>query len=214
MPKPADLSKISNCVETRKKYILGLGHPRTGTRFTSKILKKWGLDVDHERFGDDGIVAWQLIKEQGPYPYTIQVGCRPNFDFLIYNVRNPYYSIPSIVYTEDNKEKSFDYRKKILGLSDSDNPIENAILSLCLYDLKVVEMNPDVTFRVEDEQLKLFESLSKNGISAKFSVHDKKENTRKHKNFDEMIEQFAEVSEDVKKLINKFSEKYGYEKVF
>lgn len=195
--------------------LLGLGHPRTGTAFTSKLLKKWGFDVGHEHLGSDGIVAWQLIETNGPYPYMAKVKCRPIYNFLIYNVRNPYESIPSIVYTEDTKPKSFNYRLKVLGFSESINPIENAILSIYNYDSIVSTFFPDFTFRIEDEQFKLYEFLlDKKFNLLRYSEHNQKENKRKHKSFNEMIKEFGCVSSNAKKLINDFCIKYGYTKLF
>ena len=47
--------------------ILGLGHTRTGTGYTSKVLSDWGLDVGHEVMRKHGIVSWLLVKPKGPY---------------------------------------------------------------------------------------------------------------------------------------------------
>ena len=77
----------------QKIKILGLGHPRTGTGFTSSILNSWGLEVGHEKLERDGVVAWQLAVENGPWPYMADF---PNVEseILIYNVRDPRTSIP------------------------------------------------------------------------------------------------------------------------
>jgi len=42
------------------KLILGVGHPRTGTGYTAKLLQSWGLDVGHEKMGEHGTVDWSL----------------------------------------------------------------------------------------------------------------------------------------------------------
>lgn len=45
--------KQRNAEELNKeKKILVVGHPRTGTGYTSKLLQSWGLDVQHERMGN------------------------------------------------------------------------------------------------------------------------------------------------------------------
>jgi len=196
--------------------LLGIGHPRTGTAFTSKLLKKWGLDIGHERLGNDGLVAWQLIKKKGPYPYC-GVGkfeYRPEYNCLVYNVRNPKNSIPSIVYTEDTKPRSYNFRKDFFEFSESNNPIENAIFSLYYYDLKVSSMLPDVSFRVEDEQYKLYESLYNMDFNIAYTEYNQQENTRKHKTFDEMLKEFELVSDGAKQMINTYCVKHGYKTIF
>lgn len=194
--------------------ILGLGHPRTGTSFTSKLMQMWGLDVGHEKIKNDGVVAWQMINENGPFPFMKPIKYRPDYDCLTYNVRNPYYSIPSIVYTEDTKNKSFSYRKKVLEFEETNNHIENAILSLNHYDLKVLSMNPHVIFRIEDQQYELYKTLKNTGFDINYSEYNEKVNVRKHKNFDEMIKDFDSVSDNAKNMVNEYCVRHGYTKLF
>lgn len=194
--------------------VLGLGHPRTGTSFTSKLMKIWGLDVGHEKIGKNGVVAWQMINENGPFPFMKPIDYRPDYDCLTYNVRNPYYSIPSIVYTEDTKNKSFTYRKRVLEFEETDNKIENAILSLCYYDLKVSSMSPDVTFRIEDGQHSLYKTLHNKGFGVKYSEFNQPVNERTHKMFQEMLDDFGPVSAEAKQLIAGYCDKHGYAKIF
>ena len=37
--------------------ILGLGHPRTGTGYTSALCRLWGLSIGHERLENDGRIG-------------------------------------------------------------------------------------------------------------------------------------------------------------
>jgi hypothetical protein len=142
--------------------ILGIGHPRTGTGFTSKLLTAWGVNVGHEVLNADGIVAWQLIHSKGKYPF-MTLPERPEYSILIYTIRNPLYSIPSIVCTEDINKKSLNFRKKVLGFKIRKNPIETAIDSLIAYDIKARELNP-FPFRIERDQISLFSLLQKDHI--------------------------------------------------
>ena len=211
--------------------ILGIGHPRTGTSFTSKLFRLWGLDVGHERLFSDGMVAWQMIAESGlnsgPYPYIrpleeyhegvlykSTIKQRPEYKYLIYNVRNPYYSIPSIVYTENTSKSSLNFRQAVLGFPLCDNPIETAILSLLAYEEKAIELHPDFVFRIEHDQATLYEFLAKNNLGVEYVEHNKKVNARLHKNFSEMVAEHGLPSSQTQELINKFCVKHRYEKVF
>ena len=92
--------KYENVKES--KLILGLGHPRTGTGYTSNLLKTWGLDVGHEKMGADGIIAWQLVSDIEPRIFMEDFdSSRYTYKYLIYNVRDPRGSIPSIALTEN-----------------------------------------------------------------------------------------------------------------
>lgn len=192
--------------------IIGIGHPRTGTGYTSKLLASWGLAVGHEEIKTDGVVAWQLIKEHGPYPYAKDIFERPKYEYLIYNVRNPFDSLPSIVYTEDVKNPSFNFRLNECKIPLKEkNPIDNAIISLTYFDRLIEKMQPDFMFRVEDQNKELFEFLQKKGLKVKETkISKKKFNKRKHPNFEEMVLEFGNISDKCKKLFNNYCVKHGY----
>lgn len=192
--------------------VVGIGHPRTGTGFTAKLLRSWGLDVGHETLRKDGIVAWQLIKSTGKYPF-LKLPFRPSHDVLVYCVRNPRFSIPSIVYTENINRKSFLFRKKILGFKDrKNNPIETAIDSLVFFNQKAVSLNP-IIFRIEQDRDKLFYKLSEH-FNLDPSSYNEIYNQRKHGNFKNLIDQFGDVSMRYKTALNNFCDQYNYDRVF
>lgn len=192
--------------------IVGIGHPRSGTKTTATLLQKYGLDVGHETIKKDGVVAWQLLAPYGPYPYITDFNSRPKFDYLIYNVRNPFDSIPSIVYTEDTKIPSFNFRLRECKIPlKENNPIENAIISISYFDKLIDEMQPHITFRVEDQSDKLFKFLKRQKIKINYTkIPKKKYNRRKHPNFEEMVLEFGDISYKCKKLFNNFCFKHGY----
>lgn len=191
--------------------ILGLGHPRTGTGFTSVILQYWGLKVAHENMGDDGIVAWQLIS-QSPKAWTkwttTPINSRPVFEHLIYSVRNPYYSLPSIVYTEDTNPISFRYRKELFNIQ-SDHPIERAIESIVGYDKEVKKLNP-FTFRIEDETRKLYDHIS-GFYDCRWDPFNNPINFKSHSDYNTMIKDFGKPSDKYMVMINNYNKQYGYE---
>lgn len=52
------ISDLEHCKE--RPLLVVYGCPRSGTKFTSKVLQSWGWDVGHEEWGKDGIAAWYL----------------------------------------------------------------------------------------------------------------------------------------------------------
>lgn len=195
--------------------ILGVGHPRTGTGFTSKVFRLWGLDVGHEKLKKDGVVAWQLINETGPYPYILDLETRPLYEHLVYNIRNPRDSLPSIVYTENIKELSFDYRNSFYqNRMTSDHPVENAILSIIEYDNIVKSMSPSIVYRIEDQKEDLFKYFKNLYPTIKYKGISKKVNKRIHPSFDDMLAEFGDISLSYKKMINNYCLNYGYKKLF
>ena len=208
--------------------ILGLGHPRTGTRLTAATCLSLGLDVGHEALGKDGIVSWLLIKQSGPYPFMpANVKKRPKYKHLVYNVRNPIHTIPSIVYTENTHPISMKFRKKLF--KHSANHLENTIDSILYFDNVITTLKPSIAFKVEEiEKLEDFLKINysckkkENIVNFICKADDKWNytedlntviNKRKHDDFDSLLTKYT-VSDMHKDKINSFCKKYQYEEIF
>mgnify|MGYP001101801554 FL=1 len=170
----------------------GLGHPRTGTGYTAKLLQSWGLDVGHEKMGKDGTVDWSLVAGKSLWQ---DVDLKAfNWQHIIYCIRDPKESIASIVYTENTGGLSEEFRDKH-GVKNNTNPIISAINSLYKWDGLISKIGPNVIFRIEDEGEDLFKYLESAGIKVKWdeTILGKKQNTREHPNWDEMIAEFLSL---------------------
>jgi len=198
----------------QKIKILGLGHPRTGTGFTSSILNSWGLEVGHEKLERDGVVAWQLAVENGPWPYIADF---PNVEseILIYNVRDPRTSIPSIAFTENTNSMSLNYRLKN-GVLESPNRVEQAIHSILQWDRLITLRNPDFTFRIEDQSQDLFAFLQGKGFEIQWVESNQKVNARDHgRTIDKDLQtEFEKVRPSLRARINDYCVRYGYDILF
>lgn len=202
--------------------ILGLGHPRTGTGFTSNTLKTFGFNVGHEALESDGIVAWQLVAEQGPWwwmpSFNKLTNKRPDYEYLIYNVRNPKDSIPSIILTDDNKSwnntTSLNYRLNAIGVPHSFNRVEQAILSIITFDKLITNLGPDIIYRIEDEYDKLYEFAKRINPLASYKEPEKNVNSRKHDGWNALQVELDGVRPFYKVLINEYCDKYGYPRMF
>lgn len=210
------LEKILMGPKKIKKKILGLGHPRTGTGYTHTILNSWGLKVGHEKMQRDGIVAWQLVDPIGPWPFMkeIKEGDVYAYDFIIYNVRDPKTSIPSIVFSET---KSEEHRRVKFGIDNTiENRVEYAITSILEFDKLIRKRKPKFTYRIEDQSKDLFNFLEEQGLNVKWneSLLNKKYNARKHDGWEALEEDLKNVRPSLKHKINLFCIRYGYPSLF
>ena len=201
-----------------KKKILGLGHPRTGTGYTHKILKSWGLKVGHEKMEADGIVAWQLVDQKGPWPFISRV--KPDnaykWETIIYNVRDPKTSIASIIFSENKSKQSVKFRSEKLGIDLTGNRVEAAIRSILEFDKRITAMRPSFTYRIEDQSEELFNFLKSKNYEIQWddAYVNKKYNARKHPDLSEIEEEFNSVDRILKKRINRYCQKYGYPNLY
>lgn len=199
--------------------ILGLGHPRTGTGFTAKVLTQWGLPMGHEVFREYGSVNWALVNETGPYPFraygwTATQKKRPEYDHLVYNVRDPFFSIPSLAYTENDPSKeAFIYRRLKMGIPLDGNPIENAIQSILAFDQMILNLNPDIVFRIEDQQKRLFEYFVSHYDIEYVKIRERA-NVRDHNNMASLLNVYGTPSKEFCDQIDSFCERHGYRNIF
>lgn len=208
------MEKAINSTKSIKVKVLGVGHPRTGTGFTSKLLKSWGLDVGHEVLGTDGIVAWQLAVKNGPWPYITSFENSLQPEIMIYNVRDPKDSIPSIVFTENTKPESLEFRINKGKVIKSSNSVEMAINSILAWDRLILSMDPDFIYRIEDQDRDLFEYLQSKGLKITYSTINDKVNAREHPGLESLENEKRTVRPSVKRKLNDFCVRYGYDLFF
>jgi hypothetical protein len=209
---PVEIKKAKS--KKGSKLILGVGHPRTGTGYTSKLLQSWGLDVGHEKMGKDGTVDWSLAASKKSLWQDVDFR-EWEWQHIIYCVRDPRKSIPSIAYTE-NIDKSSEKFRKEMGVTLTSSKIGDAIMSIILWDEFITSLNPGLVYRIEDESENLFNYLKNQDVNVKWSddIIGKPQNTRKHKNWIELVKESSYVGNLYKKKINAYCAKYGYSLLF
>jgi len=196
------------------KTILGLGHPRTGTGYTAKLLQSWGLDVGHERMGEHGTVDWSLAG--GGKSVWQEVDFREwNWSHIIYPVRDPRESIASIAGTEQSGA-SLQFRAKFEPNVMMQNQVASAIVSIVKWDQLIRERGPGVTYRIEDQAEEVFKYLTTAGVEVTWSDEavGKKWNQREHETFDELLKSSEYVLGRYKRQINEYCDRYGYTRLF
>lgn len=80
------------------RRILGLGHPRGGTRYASRLLVTAGCRALHEANGRDGSVSCWLTVNDWWHPHMHSNGLRSDYPeaVILHIVRNPLDSITSL----------------------------------------------------------------------------------------------------------------------
>lgn len=198
------------------KLILGLGHPRTGTGYTAKLLQSWGLDIGHEKMGEHGTVDWSLAAKGKSLWQDVDFK-EWNWKHKIYCVRDPRESIASIAYTEAGGP-SFEFRKGHEMRVGNPNPIISAIASIIKWDAMITKMSPNLIYNIEsdEEAKKLFDYLQGSGVEVEWNDEfiGKRYNTREHAGFDALLEEYSEIPNRFKRQINEYCERYGYGRLF
>lgn len=209
--------KQRNAEELNKeKKILVVGHPRTGTGYTSKLLQSWGLDVQHEKMGKDGTSNWTYAAVESDAPLFDGKFSDHEWHTIIYCVRDPKGTIASVAYTEDTNEHSLNYRKKWGKYKLTDNKLTNAIRSIVAWDKLIGKIKPHVTFRIEDGAEELFKQLQKRKVKVTWNDEwlSKKDNARPHAGFDKLQEESGYILAREREKINAYCDKYGYDRTF
>ena len=204
--------------------ILGVGHPRTGTAYTSKLLQYFGLNVGHETLMEDGIVAWQMLlpfenfQENGlPWMNPKDIDwSKLRFDTVVYNVRNPKDSIGSIIATENS---SYPFRCQIIDFKQAKNIVEKTIISIIGFDEIIKQKYRDhFVYRVEDQKDLLGEYISSKYNTKKDTKTQQPNNnynTIKHrKNYKPIDFSFEEIDEKYIKMLKTYCKEYGYDNTF
>jgi hypothetical protein len=155
----------------KKKYfrsILIIGHPRCGTGYAAKLCKQMGLDVGHERLGADGISSWMFAVEADENPYALDDVARSRhalvWKYLVMPVRDLVTAAGSVMRDSTYAPPSYAFRRdyilRLLGidLDKFKTPLEQAVWSVTSWCRIILEQNPDLWFRIEDqhERLRVF----------------------------------------------------------
>jgi hypothetical protein len=79
----------------RHLKVLVTGCGRSGTRYTTFLFRRLGLDVLHERLGRDGIASWTMAVSSEQRPYG-PPSSHCSFEHVFHQLRNPLEVIRSV----------------------------------------------------------------------------------------------------------------------
>jgi hypothetical protein len=80
-------SLTENNILTRKRLLI-TGCGRSGTKYITHLLRRLGLDVRHERMGEDGITSWGMAVDAGCVAWGVPFR-NFAFDHVFHQVRDP-----------------------------------------------------------------------------------------------------------------------------
>jgi hypothetical protein len=148
--------------------VLVTGCGRSGTRYTTFVLRRLGLDVGHERLGRDGVASWSLAVDAdhvpwGPSPRAL------SFDVILHQTRHP---LPVVNSAMSFKDESWRFICEHIPCS-LDDPLPLRAAAYWYHWNAAAERRADLTFRVENVRCVLGEICERLGVEADSSVLDR-----------------------------------------
>lgn len=203
------------------KRLLVLGSGRSGTMFTAKALRTVGINVLHEKVGDDGTVSHYFVVDSDWYPMAPwqdkqlkkHVGeRRSDFEFkhTLHITRDPRKAIPSMTKIFGSVTWQFYVDNGLIP-----DIRKNATLRAMHYWLahnKLSEKQADLTFNLERYQQAWPAVMEMLGTNEPYPAHLKPMNKtggfRAYTplTFDQMIDIDADLGKQIKHL----AKRYGY----
>jgi len=129
--------------------LLILGMARSGTLYTTKVLRALGKDVIHETHpGSDGLVSWHPVFDghPPPRPDLITEVKHKDFDVLLHQVRHPLKTIGSSMALA---QQSRSHAERVLGIRWGKNDIRGATECWIKWN-REAERVAQFTYKVED----------------------------------------------------------------
>lgn len=145
--------------------IVVVGHPKSGTKYMSALLQCFGLDVQHEKLGVDGISSWQWAVVTNAVPFSFDKSSRSGMSIghLIHVLRDPYKVVSSAMYLSRKSEKF--RRQFVLIYSPETHPVIRTVQSYIGWNRLIRAQQPDLTVAVEDCMQVLYNYLRDTGLS-------------------------------------------------
>lgn len=194
----------------RKKIIVITGCGRSGTTFSSKLLRKCGLIIGHERLYINGISSWRLVSDLK----KVQLG--PSYSDLedldkvvIHQVREPLAAISSMLAIGSPSWKLI--AQEIPVDLESDSKILRAMKYYYYWNMKA-ELKSEYRIKVETFKYDIKPILVENGIKFIDKLGDigsgNNINTRRHDllDWENLDKEDGGLSAKIKEL----GIKYGY----
>jgi hypothetical protein len=129
--------------------LLITGTGRSGTHFTSELLKKIGYDVPHESIGSDGAASWKHVVS-GTFVYIgknreVHIDST-GFTRILHQVRHPIKVISSM---QTFSKSTWTYMANFIELDPGGNPALKAMQAYVYWN-RLIEEKAHWRFRIED----------------------------------------------------------------
>jgi len=195
--------------------ILITGCGRSGTTYTTVVLRALGLKILHEKMGKDGTVNWRLPYDL-PYGPMMPLNRYPTngldgFGHIFHQVRNPLKAIPSIHTVTARSWKYISQTEPKIQMSD---PLLIRCMKYWMYWNKQCQKISEMTYQIENFNfLDITNVLGVNPTDKqilKALAINKTVNTRAYKitvDYNDFVNADKELAEELKEL----AEEYGYD---
>jgi len=182
------------------------GCGRSGTKYTSTVLRSCGLDMPHEAIGKDGAVSsvWAIDLKAEQYYAPHSCGSRSLFNTVLHQVREPLKAIASII---TGSMGAIHWVDKHTPLHFEGDRIKWAA-EYWLYWNQLCEDQAIITYKVENMSNRWNEIKSILGINVPFPKNIPANiNTRIHANISwKYLSRYSGLIEELKETAHR----YGY----
>lgn len=134
----------------KRKEVLILACPRSGTRWMAEVLRQTGLAIRHEGMGGAGTIGPQYAVDDYWYGAKYKGDVRSNYCFArtLHQVRHPLPTIASLA--ADLPEAFWHWQEKHTGIGWQPDPILRAARFWCAWT-RLIRRNPiTYTYRIEN----------------------------------------------------------------
>jgi hypothetical protein len=139
--------------EFAAKRLLVIGAPRSGTQFFTGVLKNFGMRVNHERMGEDGIVHSGWMPPGGNTRFKGYTREKFSFDRILHLVRHPLLVIDSLSREGPGFPNFWEMQEKHSGIHLSDNHTDlEGLARFWIYWTSGAKQQSDYQVRLEDIQ--------------------------------------------------------------
>jgi hypothetical protein len=194
--------------------LLITGCGRSGTHFTSRLLREMGLDVPHERVGKDGVASWKHIVS-GTFVYL-----RKNreaeidstgFDRILHQVRHPLKVISSMQTFSDS---TWHHMAKFIDLDLKAKPVKRAMQAWVHWN-RLVESKAHWRFQIEQLQDRFEEFCQQAGLPVQLMPHVPHEarDSRKARFRPVDWQELKKCDPDLAEEVRQLAVAYGYEDI-
>ena len=170
--------KETSRVDQIKRKLLITGCGRSGTKYTSLVLRNLGLDIGHEQMGNDGVASWYLAVSSNEVPFG-DVASNIAFEHVFHQIRHPLKVISSAT---TFAAESWDFICQRTSI-DINEPLILRCAKYWLYWNLEAEKCAEWHYRIEDFQDVFHDFCARLNIPADESVLktlSPDTNTRKH----------------------------------
>lgn len=139
--------------EFATKRLLVIGSPRSGTKFFANTLKGFGMRVNHERMGEDGIVHSGWVPPGGNTRFKGYTREKFSFDKIIHLIRHPLLVIDSLSRQGPGFPNFWEMQEEHSGVKLLNNHEDlEAIARFWIYWITASKQQADYQMRLEDIQ--------------------------------------------------------------